>query len=677
MRVAVSVVLTVLGCALAPAQVVQWGNTGIGQMTGFPTGQKFVAVSAGAAHTVGIKPDGTLVQWGDTTWGQMAGFPAGQKFVAVSAGLYHTVGIKPDGTLDQWGDTYFGQMAGFPAGQKFVAVSAGYEHTVGIKPDGTLDQWGDTPYGLMAGFPTGHKFVAVSAGVYHTVGAAMPVRQWTTTRLHPAGATESSASGVDIGMQGGYVDFGQGRRATFWTGDAASATDLHGTSPWPASEVVAVDNGKQYGNFYFGPEPGFGNSLGAEWDDTPGSAATMSLWWSLNEASTLRDAQGGKWVGDGNDGDGGQNIATIWNGGPDAFNVLHWGVSHGFGIGGAQQVGDRFESGYMSAYLWSGTLESAVSLHPDGATTSVAYGTDGLQQVGSATFAGVEMAGAWTGTPDSWKSLHPAGASSSRALRVSEGKQVGYVVVNGVKVASYWESSAGSWVDLRASLPAEFAGQESVAKDIWVDGNTVTIVGDAINGLTGRREAVMWVSGQSATPPETAILESIDGQSITINGGGLSLSDRLFATFNVTDDVDVAAVQYSLDGGAWTYCGLSQLLTNLTLGHHTLLVRAVDTDGIADPTPASHSWTVVTPAEAIQAMIGTVSFMSIPPGKKNQLKGILNSALTLLSDSNPSNDGLAKTLLQSFISACNLPPVNSQPQTPGLIQMAQAVIASI
>ena len=48
----------------------------------------------------------------------------------------------------------------------------------------------------------------------------------------------------------------------------------------------------------------------------------------------------------------------------------------------------------------------------------------------------------------------------------------------------------------------------------------------------------------------------------------------------------------SLDGGAWQPCGPVKTFTGLSKGRHTLAVRAVDSAGTADPTPAQLSTTM-------------------------------------------------------------------------------------
>ena len=140
-----------------------------------------VSVSAGGVHTVGLKADGTVVatalvdkeDYGaDCGQCEVTGWTG---IVAISAGEFQTVGLKSDGTVvsttvnDQ--NDY-----GFERGQDnvgdwtgIVAISAGNVHTVGLKSDGTVVAVGSNEYGQceVSGWT---DIVAVSAGGMHTVG---------------------------------------------------------------------------------------------------------------------------------------------------------------------------------------------------------------------------------------------------------------------------------------------------------------------------------------------------------------------------------------------------------------------------------------------------------------------------------------------------------------------------
>jgi alpha-tubulin suppressor-like RCC1 family protein len=124
-------------------------------------------VSAGVAHTVGLRADGTVVAVGDNEYGQceVSGWT---DIVAVSAGARHTVGLLADGTVVAAGSNEYGQcdVSGWT---DIVAVSAGWDHTVGLRADGTVVAVGYNDDGQceVSGWT---DVVAVSAGGSHSVG---------------------------------------------------------------------------------------------------------------------------------------------------------------------------------------------------------------------------------------------------------------------------------------------------------------------------------------------------------------------------------------------------------------------------------------------------------------------------------------------------------------------------
>ena len=156
------------------------------------------AISAGGAHTVALKNDGTVVAWGDDGAGQVTGTATtnspysatanpvtlgGQILAgvtAISAGGGHTVALKGDGTVVEWGSNFFGQTNA-PTGLSGVtAIAAGGLHTVALKNDGTVVAWGANSnqfsyqaFSLALGqatVPEGLSNVtAIAAGYYHTV----------------------------------------------------------------------------------------------------------------------------------------------------------------------------------------------------------------------------------------------------------------------------------------------------------------------------------------------------------------------------------------------------------------------------------------------------------------------------------------------------------------------------
>ena len=79
-----------------------WGSNRAGQ-TNTPAGS-FGDVSAGEAHSCGVRTDGRVECWGNNRWGQ-ADPPAGS-FTAVHAAEQHTCGLRPDGSIECWGPPF-------------------------------------------------------------------------------------------------------------------------------------------------------------------------------------------------------------------------------------------------------------------------------------------------------------------------------------------------------------------------------------------------------------------------------------------------------------------------------------------------------------------------------------------------------------------------------------------
>ena len=76
-----------------------------------PTAANFKDVSAGSAHCVALKLDGSVVSWGDDSEGQIQQTPTGTGFISVHAGAGHSVAVKTDGSLVSWASTMQGRSA--------------------------------------------------------------------------------------------------------------------------------------------------------------------------------------------------------------------------------------------------------------------------------------------------------------------------------------------------------------------------------------------------------------------------------------------------------------------------------------------------------------------------------------------------------------------------------------
>ncbi len=129
-----------------------------------------VAISAGFAHSLALKSDGTLWAWGENSNGQLGDGTTIDKstsvqvsglteVVEVSAGggysriTNHSLALKSDGTLWAWGANCYGQL-GIVGATDYLApvqvsslaevagISAGGWHSLALKSDGTARAWG-------------------------------------------------------------------------------------------------------------------------------------------------------------------------------------------------------------------------------------------------------------------------------------------------------------------------------------------------------------------------------------------------------------------------------------------------------------------------------------------------------------------------------------------------------
>jgi hypothetical protein len=149
--------------------VVAWGQNTSGQAT-VPAGLRGVkAISAGYAHTVILKHDGTALEWGKNQLSQGTYASPFRNVTAIAAGAYCTLVVRQDRSLGVWGFNGF-IMTNLPVTLRTVtAISVGNTHAVALKEDGALVTWGiDSPF--LKNVPAGlGNVIGISAGAAHTV----------------------------------------------------------------------------------------------------------------------------------------------------------------------------------------------------------------------------------------------------------------------------------------------------------------------------------------------------------------------------------------------------------------------------------------------------------------------------------------------------------------------------
>ena len=107
-------------------------------------------------------------------------------------------------------------------------------------------------------------------------------------------------------------------------------------------------------------------------------------------------------------------------------------------------------------------------------------------------------------------------------------------------------------------------------------------------------EARVLGPADDATVPQTTI-DSGPTAGSTINTSS--------PTFGFTG-TGATRFECKLDSATWTICNSPKALTGLTDGQHTFAVRGVSAGGIADPTPASRTFTVDTVAPDTSITVG-------------------------------------------------------------------------
>jgi hypothetical protein len=97
-------------------------------------------------------------------------------------------------------------------------------------------------------------------------------------------------------------------------------------------------------------------------------------------------------------------------------------------------------------------------------------------------------------------------------------------------------------------------------------------------------------------PPETTIVLAPPSSTTATS-----------ATFTFGSDVLDAGFECSLDGAAFESCESPVEYQGLVFGPHTFEVVATDSTGLADPTPAIHSWVIETPPPACNGSTVTLT----------------------------------------------------------------------
>lgn len=121
-----------------------------------------VAVEASIDFTVGLRADGTVLATGNSSRGQYRGVSEWTDIDAISAGAAHTVGIKY-GRVEAVGENEFGQCNTY-VWRDIVAISAGSLFTAGLTLNGKVVAVGHNGWGELDHIEEWFDIVEISAG---------------------------------------------------------------------------------------------------------------------------------------------------------------------------------------------------------------------------------------------------------------------------------------------------------------------------------------------------------------------------------------------------------------------------------------------------------------------------------------------------------------------------------
>jgi hypothetical protein len=195
----------------------------------------------------------------------------------------------------------------------------------------------------------------------------------------------------------------------------------------------------------------------------------------------------------------------------------------------------------------------------------------------------------------------------------------------------YWALDEGtgqvSW-DVAGNPDVRLGTGAAVAADdpAWIfpaDAPVVGIVLDAAgNAMDGEHIAAL-PSGDGAQGGTFSSLftQNADLPETSIVDGPPSDSASASATFLLSSPAPSATFERSLDGAGYVTVGNPDNLTSLSEGNHTYAVRAVNTAGNRDPTPAVWTWNVdLTPPDT--------QFTSTPPASTGETSATFDFSST-------------------------------------------------
>ena len=179
----------------------------------------------------------------------------------------------------------------------------------------------------------------------------------------------------------------------------------------------------------------------------------------------------------------------------------------------------------------------------------------------------------------------------------------------------------------------------------------------------------------TTTPIQTTISSATDSDGNQVQDGSSTSFNQITFQFTGSGGIPPITFECSLDNSPFSSCSNPQTYSNLAAGQHTFKVRAVDSQVNKDPTPATFTWKILTPSQAIQKLIDTINNLDISMGAKTSLAAPLKNTIKLLIDNNPENDEAVCGRLAALLAQVNSKEANSQLTSTQAAELRQQAIA--
>jgi alpha-tubulin suppressor-like RCC1 family protein len=198
-----------------------------------------VAIAAAEGYNLVLRSNGTVVAWGYSPfWPALTNVPTGlSNVIAIATGGEHCLALRSNGTVTAWG---YPPLATVPWGlSNVIAIAAGLEHSLALRGDGTVTAWG-LNYGGQATVPAGlSNVIAIAAGIDHSLAlrADGSVVAW--------GYLTSATTAPQAGFTNVVALASGGERCFALRADGSVVLSGSNAPPAPAglSNVIAVATG--------------------------------------------------------------------------------------------------------------------------------------------------------------------------------------------------------------------------------------------------------------------------------------------------------------------------------------------------------------------------------------------------------------------------------------------------